>query len=154
MTKTRSKSSFHLFACASLFLFSPIDAASACLGEEKLLFSCTTKNNKQINLCDTGKIIRYSYGKTGSTPELSLAVPRKTATTYQWQGTGRWANYIVNVPNRGTVYRIFWGYDRLSDEHEIEAGVNVTVNGNDVSTVHCKNASIEHDLEGVDLRAE
>lgn len=127
---------------------------AACPSSSDTLFFCKTqKQHKQIELCDTGKTINYSFGKKGQKPELAMAVPRAEASTFQWQGIGRWMSYSVNVPNNGYVYNVFWAVDRLDDKHTIEAGVNVEKNGNLLTTIYCQEKGLINNLEGVDLKA-
>ncbi|MFZ1387483.1 MAG: hypothetical protein WBP46_12925 [Thiolinea sp.] len=129
-------------------------AVVACPNNSETLFFCDTqKGNKQIEVCDAGKTISYSFGKKGQRPELALAVPRAEASTYQWQGIGRWMSYSVNIPNAEHVYTVFWGVDRLEEKHPIEAGVNVEKNGKLLTTVYCKEKGLINNLEGVDLKA-
>lgn len=127
-------------------------AWAKCDAGSQTLFSCTTTNGKQIEVCDAKKTIDYSYGRTGSKPELSLRVPRADASTYQWQGVGRYMSYSVKLPNGKTEYSVYWGFDRLTEEHAEEAGVNVTVNGKQVATVKCGAGKIIQKLEGVNLK--
>lgn len=129
------------------------DAASASCVEGRMLFHCATINSKEIKLCDHGETLEYSFGETNKTPELALSVPREEATTSQWQGIGRWISYSVIIPNADTRYAVFTSVDRLSDEHEFEAGVIATVRGEQVAQVLCREPII-HNLDGVDLRDE
>jgi hypothetical protein len=117
----------------------------------KLLFSCTTDNDKQILLHDSGKTIDYAFGKPNETPELSLKIPRSQASTWQWRGFGRWMSYSIDVPNGDTTYRVHWGLDRLSSDHTIESGVNVLVNQQIVAEVQCS-GNILNDMAGVNLK--
>ncbi|MDD5391622.1 MAG: hypothetical protein PHE17_01250 [Thiothrix sp.] len=130
-------------------------AYAACTGGSKTLFHCIAqKNGKQIEVCDAGKTIDYSFGKPGKKAELALSVPRDDVTTWQWNGVGRYMSYTVNIPNGDHLYRVFWGVDRMTDEHAVEAGVHVEKNGELLATVDCKADTVEQNLEGVDLKPE
>ena len=61
-------------------------------------------------------------------------------------------SYAVDIPNGKTSYSIFWGVDRMTEAHSIEAGVNVLNSGNLVATVNCVEKGIINNLEGVDLK--
>ena len=136
----------------SLALYSQVGIA-ACPSHSKTLFFCNTqKSNKQIEVCDTGKTISYSYGKKGKKPELALSVPRAEASTFQWHGVGRYISYAVNIPNGDYNYNVFWGVDRLTEKHEIEAGVNVDKQGKPLATIYCQEKGLINNLEGVDLK--
>lgn len=128
-------------------------AWAACpSGSETLFFCNTQKGNKQLEVCDAGKTISYSFGKKGQKPELAIAVPRAKASTWQWQGIGRWMSYSVNIPNGAYNYNVFWGVDRLTEEHKVEAGVNVEKNGKLLTTLYCQEKGLINNLEGVDLK--
>lgn len=119
----------------------------------KTLFSCTTEKSKQIEVCDAGKSIDYSFGKPGEKPEVVVKAMRKDASTFQWDGAGRSMSYAVDIPNKDTVYNVFWSTDRLSENHAVEAGVNVLVNKKQVATVLCNGKDIVNNIEGVKLKA-
>lgn len=136
----------------SFLLLGKMVLAACPSGAETLFFCNTQKANKQIELCDAGKTVNYSFGKKGQKPELAIAVPRSAASTFQWQGIGRWMSYSVNVPNANYVYNVFWGVDRLEEKHPIEAGVNVEKNGELLTTIYCKEKGLINNLEGVDLK--
>jgi hypothetical protein len=119
--------------------------------DRKLLFSCNTQNGKRILLQDAGQTIDYTFGKLNQTPELSLKVPRNQASTWQWQGIGRWMNYSIEVPNQETLYSVFWSMDRLNPKNPVDAGVQVRVNSKVVATVQCS-SNIVNQMQGVDLR--
>lgn len=136
----------------SALSFSSGVLAQCALGE-KTVFSCLTSKNKQIEVCDAGKTLSYSFGKVTAKPEIVLSVMRDQASTTQWQGMGRYMSYSVNIPNGDTNYNVFWGVDRLSDDHAIEAGVNVEVKQKLVATVKCAiDKEIIQNIEDIDLR--
>lgn len=127
-------------------------ADMTCVGRN-VLFHCETRNNKEIILCDHEDTVDYSFGKVNQVPELSLSVPREQATTFQWQGLGRWINYSVTIPNDVTRYTVFTSLDRIGDDHEFEAGVIVTTDGVEIARILCREP-ILHNLEGVNLRQD
>lgn len=120
--------------------------------QSKTLFSCITTKGKQIEVCDAGKTISYSFGKPQQKPEIAVQVPRELASTYQWAGVGRTISYAVDIPNGKATYSVFYGVDRLTEDHAIEAGVNVLINNELVTTVNCSGKDIVSNLEGVDLK--
>lgn len=135
----------------AIALFSSSIYAKCEVGS-KTIFSCMTTKGKQIEVCDAGKTISYSFGKPQEKPEIVVKVPRNQASTYQWEGVGRYMSYSVNIPNGNTVYSVFWGVDRLSEEHAVEAGVNVETNNKSVATVKCSEKNIEQNIEGIALK--
>jgi hypothetical protein len=135
---------------ASAALFAP-SAFAACAAGSETLFSCTTAKGKVIEVCDAGKTISYSFGSPQTKPEIALSVPRDKATTFQWEGVGRYLSYAVDIPNGSTTYSVFHGMDRLSEAHAVEAGVNVLSNGKLLATVNCVGKKMVTKLEGVKL---
>lgn len=130
------------------------DAGSTCKPGAVTLFFCTTAKGKRIQLCDEGKTLEYSFGHPDKQPEIVVRVPRVKATTTQWQGIGRFKSESVEIPNGKTIYSVFFGADLVSEEHPIEAGVNVLVNGEHKATVKCGDVDkIITNLEGVELKA-
>ena len=128
-------------------------AFSACPNNSKTIFSCTTTNNKVIQVCDSGKTIHYAFGKANISPELAISIPRNKVTTYQWQGIGRYENYAINIPNGKTIYRVNEGFDKIT--HQRTAGVEVSNNEKLLATVECNpNKKMINKLQGINLRPE
>ena len=142
-----------LLLSATLAFCTSSAANAACDKGSKTVFSCLTAKGKLIQVCDSGKTIDYSFGKPNLTPEIVVRAPRDEASTVQWAGVGRYLSYSVEIPNGNTIYSVFWGADRVSDEHPIEAGVNVEVNNKLVATVKCAGEkNIVQNIEGIDLK--
>jgi hypothetical protein len=125
---------------------------ASCEGS-KTLFFCTTTKGKQIEVCDSEKTIDYSFGKPQGKPEIAIKVPRDQVSTFQWAGVGSTESYAVDIPNGKATYNVFWGVDRLTDAHAIEAGVNVLIDKNLVTTVKCAGKDVVNNIEGVKLKA-
>ena len=113
----------------------------------KTIFSCMTKKGKQIEVCDEGKTISYSFGKPQSNPDILVKVPRNKASTNQGV-----SSYSVDIPNGKTIYSVFYGWDRMTDEHAVDAGVSVENNGSVVATVKCSDKNIDQNMEDIDLK--
>ena len=128
-------------------------SGSTCKAGAETLFFCLTTKGKRIQLCDEGKTLEYSFGPPEKQPEIVVRVPRAKASTTQWQGVGRYKSESVDIPNGKTTYSVFFGADLVSDEHPIEAGVNVLVNGEHKATVKCGDErTLINNLEGVELK--
>ena len=129
------------------------NAYAAC-GSSETVFQCTTTNNKQIEVCDAGKTISYSFGKRGRKPELALSVPRHQATTFQWHGIGRHINYSVSIPNGAYTYTVYTSLDKLerNEDKAFEAGVTVEKNQQHLATVICRDHTVVDDIQGIDLK--
>ncbi|EKU99794.1 hypothetical protein Lepto7375DRAFT_1866 [Leptolyngbya sp. PCC 7375] len=115
----------------------------------QVLFSCRTAQDKLIALYDRDTAIQYVFGPEEQ-PELVLDVPREDASTFQWQGIGRYENYSISIPNQDTVYIVSWARDRLDINQPTEAGVSVEIDGEYITTVDCV-SDIIHNMIGVDL---
>lgn len=138
----------------SFVVISP-HAYATCDQKSKTMFFCIAKKTgKNIELCDLGKTIQYSFGTSGSKPDLALSVPRERVSTSQWDGMGRNEPYSVNVPNGSTIYSVFWELDKLKRVNAIEAGVNVTAGGKALATILCADNTIVNNLIGIDLKKE
>ena len=129
------------------------NAYAAC-GSSKTVFQCTTTNNKQIEVCDAGKTISYSFGKRGKKPELALSIPRHQATTFQWHGIGRYINYSVSIPNGAYTYSVYTSIDKLEENEAkgFEAGVSVEKNEQHLATVICRDHTVIDNIQGIDLQ--
>lgn len=128
-------------------------AASGKGEEGALIFACTTVNQKFVKVVDNGATIKYSFGKKGKKPELVFSVSRSAASTYQYQGFGRYVAYAVSVPNNGVTYSVFYGYDKLSADSQVDAGIVVkTVNGKE-TTIPCA-GTFKSNIEGINLKGD
>lgn len=141
-----------IFVSFCLVFFST--SYAECAAGNKLVFSCTTQKGKLVQVCDSSNTIDYSFGVPYKNPEIYLKVKRNLVTTTQWTGVGSWINYSVEIPNGKTIYSVFWAADRNSEDHEIEAGVNVEVNKKHIATVKCsQEKNIVQNIEGINLKA-
>ena len=138
-----------LIVLLSLF---PAALFAACPASEKTIFHCTTKQQKQIQVCDANRHIEYKFGKNLKQPEMQLKVARQKATTEQWSGIGPTESYSVNIPNGNTIYSVFSMMDKNS--FESTSGVAIYQNGKHKGSVYCdQNMPITEDLFDIDLPA-
>lgn len=152
-TEREIKMKFITIAPVLVVVLFTANAYAICEVGSKTVFSCMTAKGKQIEVCDAGKTIEYSFGKPKVKPEIVVKVPRKDVSTSQWDGMGRYISYSVNIPNGSTTYNVFWATDKLTEEHAVEAGVNVETNNKLLATVNCSGKNIKQNLEGIDLKA-
>ncbi len=110
---------------------------------DSVIFSCTTTNKKSIRLTQQGNNLKYAFGTPGKSPDIAVSVPLSKTNYEPWNGVGRWITSSVTIPNGDYSYQVFYGADRLSDEHPISAGVNVLRGADEkyVNTVKCANKS-------------
>src|ERR1035437_8895272 len=98
-----------------------------CEGKDKLLFACLTARGKQIEVCNFGKSIRYSYGKPNAKPEIVVIAPSDKVAGISWSGIGRYITNAVAIPNGNTIYQVSWSADKLQESDELEGGVEVII---------------------------
>lgn len=122
-------------------------AQAACEGQP--IFSCHFKSGKQVEVCDAGSKINYIFGKSGTTPELALSVPREQATTRQWDGIGRYESYSVTIPNGNVSYTVDAGVDRI--ERRPAGSLIVEKNQKVIATLECI-GKVNHRLLAINLR--
>ena len=131
---------------AGLFLAMPI--AQADCDTEKTLFSCHTKKGKQIEVCNLGQTIRYSFGKPKDKPEITVVVPIQSVTGTSCYDCGRYISLSVDIPNRNTTYRVSWNGDKLYDS-PLEGGVEVIINGESNTFISCASEPVVNNSEGI-----
>jgi len=109
--------------------------ATTCTNAERLIFSCSTTNQKEVALCDSDSVLRYSFARRTGESEMNLSVPHSMVSVARTSSMG-----TVRIPTGNTVYSIF---DQTSESGAREAGVNVEINGRHAATVHCEPSSVE-----------
>lgn len=136
--------------CAIALTLVLLASAAHATCKKTTLFFCKTTNGKQIEVCDSGSTIDYSFGKPNK-PELSIKVPRTQVTTSQWKGIGRYMSYSVDIPSGDVIYNVYSSIDKHTAE--LDGGVSVTTTGAKyLATVKCSVKSMVSNLEGVDLK--
>lgn len=120
----------------AILVFSSVGFAK-CNGSEKAIFSCLTTKAKQIEVCDAGKTISYSFGYPNAKPEIVLSLPRSRVLKEHLVGTDC-IRSSIDLPNGNTIYNVY-AVETLRDESCPEAGVEVIVKQKTLATVKCKN---------------
>ena len=101
------------------------------------VFRCLTSSRKIIEVTqDPAGSFVYSFGRAAS-PELLFVASREAADIQKWSGIGRYQNYRLGLPNKGTRYEVFYSWDSLAPSEPPEAGVEVYVGEKLVATVAC-----------------
>lgn len=115
---------------------------SNCSANSKILFSCTVTTGKRIELCDAGDMIEFTFGTPQSAPDIQLKKPEnQISKSHDDAGT----SFSVDVSEGSNNYSIYWGVDRMSEEHAIDAGLYV-FNGSSSETFKCAGADIVSNL--------
>ena len=124
------------FAAAALVL-AAANAHARCDTPDSTIFSCTTQENKKIHVCQNKGSVEYIYGIPWKAPEISIKSPQSKIEKRDWNGVGRWESYSIRALSGGATYSIFWSLDRQSKTGEIEAGVDVIIDGKTIESINC-----------------
>lgn len=110
----------------SIFLLILAFASQNLQAKDKVIFACTTTNNKQVLVTEQNNRYRYSYGKINQ-PELVFDDDKKTAIDRSpvWDGYGRSIWKVLILQNGHYYYGLEVSMDRITEEHEISYGIGV-----------------------------
>lgn len=114
--------------------------ALACTTGETEVFSCTTTNGKTAQVCQAPESIRYTFGRPGAAPEMTVSVPN---SGFVWHSDGGSAMHTIdlNFDNRGTRYVV--SATRYRDEQPpLDAQIQVERDGEQVASLVCLDASV------------
>lgn len=117
-------------------LLASLSAQAKCGDTETTVFSCLTSKAKQIEVCDAGKTVSYSFGYPHAKPEIVVTVPRNRARKEYIMGVGC-VRSSVTIPNGDTMYRVY-AMEPLRDLSCTDSGVEVYVKKRYTTAVKCK----------------
>ncbi|MES2366629.1 MAG: hypothetical protein V4563_12170 [Pseudomonadota bacterium] len=134
------------------------NAFAKCKSGSKAIFFCTTERSKQIEVCDSGKFIEYSFGKSKQKSEIAIKVARAKVSDWD-RPVATYHFYAVNIPNGDTIYRVWTNIDWLISESSVDggnltAGVDVRTKNEDVATIKCSENTIISDFPILNLRSQ
>ncbi len=122
-------------------------AFAACPAGSDTFLSCTmSQGRKALDVCADATGVRYSFGSTGGTPDLSLAERYADLDYTPWPGIGRTIWETVVFRNAGYAYTVSGSIDRDADqttpdgaEMAVTAGGQVMVSQGDqtIATLTC-----------------
>lgn len=135
--------------CLALQLLMISPAYAACSTGSKTLFSCSTANEKKIEVCEVASGLEYSFGNPQLRPEIVVRASRAQVSKWRWRSPQRWSFQSLEIPNGRTSYNIYLGFDTLSPAAALEGGVNVITGENVVATVVCVPGSIVQAIDSV-----
>lgn len=95
--------SFTIFAACCL----SVSAQAACPATAKTVFSCSTTNNKVVEICDIGQHLMYSFGKPRAKPELQFNLAKTRAYMYLWDGSTSSEHNELYLPRGNTIYQAY-----------------------------------------------
>lgn len=134
-----------VYVTTAMVFFLPSVSVADC---KSIIFACSTKAGKKVEVCDKGQTINYSFGN-----EISIGKSREQVTTQQWKGAGRWHSYSVDIPNGEFVYNVHFSFDSLCPNCPLDAGVYVEKSGEMKAKLLCIEDTIINNLEGVNLKS-
>ncbi|MFV9473431.1 hypothetical protein ACM5Q9_03275 [Advenella sp. RU8] len=137
---------------AILALLFSASAANASNGN--IVFSCFTKNKKEIKIVQKGNKFTYSFGKINLKPDISLTRHESQLMTYAWTGVGKDMPYGVTFQNGEYSYTVYEtiARDYAEDEVQVELlrGVYVEKNGKKIADIPCLHGdAIYSDLQTI-----
>lgn len=140
-TKSPPLSTFYAVAFASMAsLFTP--AALACGKDQQQVFTCKTKNNKVVEVCNAGKDATYSFGRVGSKPDLFLRKPKTSLDLADDSAT-----FSLTFPNGTTTYTIAYA----GSPGPIAASVEVATNQRHIASVACVSGGVTANFTALGL---
>lgn len=128
------------FASMAIFLFAPV--AYACGKDQQQVFTCKTKNNKVVEVCNAGKDVTYSFGRAGAKPELFLRKP-KTSLSFTHDSLA----FSLTFPNGATTYTIAYAGRTVP----VAASVEVSANQGHLASVACEAGGVTANFAALGL---
>jgi hypothetical protein len=119
-----------LFIIACLL---PLPAFADCAGET--LVNCPINGN-QLEVCNNGDLLTYSYGPQGA-PELQLSAKPEEAFM-PWDGTGRTEWEMISFTSKDARYDVVFSIDKMEENAQPEWGVTVEQGGEIVGNLTCE----------------
>ena len=126
----------------ALILFSN-PAWAECANNERTFLSCQFENGKAVEVCMSGEVASYRFGRAGQTPELALSLRfGEGAEAVPWPGVGSSIWEAVRLTNNDVIYEVYGGFDRFK---ALEEGVVAhfggiyieDANGNELAHLEC-----------------
>ena len=142
-----------VLAASTLLTISPF--AQACGKGQQQVFTCSTTNNKVVEVCSAGSDAIYSFGRVGTKPELLLRAPK---TQLQYASSANSTNGSATSSSReslkflngSTSYTIDYTASRGGND---SASVEVAANGKHLASVACRAGTIVARLDAIGTTA-
>jgi shikimate kinase len=106
-------------------------------GANELIFKCSTQNKKSISIYQDGDSLTYKFGKENSKPDMDLTKNKDQLNITQEIPVGTGLNSSVEFKNGIYSYTINESLNRVSDEHEASAWLDVSKNKDIISSIDC-----------------
>ncbi|HKY92077.1 MAG TPA: hypothetical protein VJM11_13605 [Nevskiaceae bacterium] len=118
--------------------------ADAACDAGRLVFSCATARGNEIELCEDGPSVRYSFGEPGLAPQLAITLPRTEVQRAPLRELGKVESYALRIPYREATHILYWSLDDAGAQPE--AGVQVFVEDRLRATMHCIPGQVRSNL--------
>ena len=105
-------------------------SAFACNSVANTIFSCRTTANKVVEVCDGNGSVRYSYGRTGVSPEK---VMQRSYTEVEGYAASDGAGVAFKDGN--WEYDVEWGYG--GSDHIVAGKIIVRNRDKQIAEIHC-----------------
>lgn len=122
---------------------------AACPSAAKTVFSCTTTNNKVVDICELGQNLLYSFGKPRAKPELQFNIAKNRAYMYLWDGNTSSEYNEVYLPRGNTIYQAYQANHR--NHGGTEHGLNVLINKKPVANIRCRANTVIENFQQLEL---
>lgn len=139
-----------LTALALLAGLAPISAL-ACTAGEALVFSCPTDRGTQIEVCQGKSAIRYTYGKPGLPPELTLSEKNETFVWEHGEGVSAGIGDDLIFRNGATRYLISH-VANFDDRSNVNAHMTVMQPGKANVSIECVAKKIKFNPAAIKAR--
>ncbi len=143
-----SKSLCAVLVTASLSL-AVGNAQAACPATAKTVFSCSTTNNKVVDICEIGQHLLYSFGKPRAKPELQFNIAKSRAYMYLWDGSTSSEYNELYLPRGNTIYQAYQANHR--NHGGTEHGLNVLINKKPVANIRCRANTVIENFQQLEL---
>ena len=143
-----SKSLCAVLVTASLSL-AVGNAQAACPATAKTVFSCSTTNNKVVDICELGQNLLYSFGRPNSRPELQFNIAKSRAYMYLWDGSTSSEYNELYLPRGNTIYQAYQADHR--NHGGTEHGLNVLINNKPVANIRCRANTVIENFQQLEL---
>ena len=122
---------------------------AACPSAAKTVFSCSTTNNKVVDICELGQNLLYSFGRPNSRPELQFNIAKSRAYMYLWDGSTSSEYNELYLPRGNTIYQAYQANHR--NHGGTEHGLNVLINKKPVANIRCRANTVIENFQQLEL---
>ena len=122
---------------------------AACPSAAKTVFSCSTTNNKVVDICELGQHLLYSFGKPRAKPELQFNIAKSRAYMYLWDGSTSSEYNELYLPRGNTIYQAYQANHR--NHGGTEHGLNVLINKKPVANIRCRANTVIENFQQLEL---